>query len=75
MINATVKVVGVFSSQMQLKLWTPSPERDRHGKGSKQVSKIYLSHGSIWPPYHESSPSPGVFRVERRNNKLEKGIK
>lgn len=75
MINAIIKVVGVFSSQIQLKLWTPSPKRDRHGRGSEQVSKIYLSHGSIWPLYHESSTSLVVFRAERRNNKWEKGIK
>jgi len=74
-INAIIKVVGVFSSQIQLKLWTPSPERDRQGRGSEQVSKIYSSHGSVWPPYHESSASLGVFRVESRNSKWEKGIK
>lgn len=75
MINAVIKVVGVFSSQIQLKLWTPSPERHRHERGSEQVSKIYSSHGSISPLYHESSLSPGVCRVERRNNKCEEGIK
>lgn len=68
-INAIIKVVGVFSSQIQLKLCTPSPERDRHRRGSEQVSKIYSSRRAIWPLCHESSLSLCVYRVERSSNK------
>lgn len=51
MINAIINVVGVFYSQIQLKLWTPSPERDRHGRGSGQVSKIYSSRRATFGFY------------------------